>query len=485
MSRRLVTAFAVMVGVTIQPLMVRGWDASSRYESKGEVWANTPEQLAKLAWDTMDTIMQQDVEPPARQAMMLGAIKGLAQGGKQQVPHDLSERISGITAFKGFEALVKEYWPKAADAGVQRESQKKMMEGLLAAVSADTALLSSTALKVQNSVSASRYVGIGIQYDFNPEEKLEQVVTPFRGGPAHRAGLKPGDLFLEVDGRPTAGVDLETLASWVRGPEGTPVTVTVRQPKSQDKRTYRIIRGVIPIETVHGYRRAADGWNYQIEAGVGYIFVNALHSSTLHELRQVDEKLKNEGLHALIIDLRNTNAGNAPHQAELIGDSLGGGGTLWRSSDAQGKTHDCTSSRECLFRDWPLAVLVNEEVIDPMTMALAAALHDTRRAIIIGTAPKAEGYIKTAIDLPNGIGGAMVRTATLQRAVEKLGWPLRPDYPVTTSSRQRGAIDEWLAQKEFTELPAGSTDEAPPDPQLQKAVTLLKKSLEQMAHAAK
>jgi carboxyl-terminal processing protease len=485
MSWRFVKAFAVMVGLTMQPFLLRGSDAPPRYETKGELWASTSGQLAKLAWDTMDTIKRKDVDPPARQAMMLGAIKGLAQGGKQQVPHDLSERISGITTFDGFEALVKEYWPKAVDAAVRRESEKKMMDGLLAAVSADTVLLSSTALKVQNSVSASRYVGIGVQYDFNPEEKLEQVVTPFRGGPAHRAGLKPGDLFLEVDGRSTAGIDLETLATWVRGPEGTPVTVTVRQPKSQDKRTYRIIRGVIPIETVHGYRRAPDGWNYQVGAGIGYVFVNALHSSTLHELRQVDEKLRSEGLHALVIDLRYAGSGNAPHQAELIGDSLGGGGTLWRSSDAQGKTHDCTSSRECLFRDWPLAVLVNEEVSDPMAMALAAALHDARRAIIIGTVPKAEGYVKTAIDLPNGIGGAMVRTARLERADPKLGWPLRPDYPVTTSSRQRGAIEEWLAQKEFTELPAGSTDEAPPDPQLQKAVTLLKKSLNQMAHAAK
>src|SRR5262249_18396340 len=158
-----------------------------------------------------------------------------------------------------------------------------------------------------------------------------------------------------------------------------------------------------------------------------------------------------------------------PHQAELIGDSLGGGGTVWRSSDAEGKTRDCTSSRECLFRDQPLAVLVNEEVTDPMTMALAAALHDNRRAVIIGTAPKAETYVTRAIDLPNGIGGAMVRTARLERADSKLGWPLRPDYPVTTSSKQRGAIEEWLTQKEFTELPAGTTDEAPPDPQLQKA----------------
>jgi carboxyl-terminal processing protease len=485
MSRRFVTAFAVMACFTTVPFTVQGSDASSRYESKSELWANSPEQLARLAWDTIDVIMRQDVDPPARQTMMLGAIKGLAKGGKHQVGHDLSERISGIATFASFEALVKEYWPKSPDAALQREAQKKMMDGLLAAVSPDTTLLSSTALKVQNSVSASRYVGIGIQYDFNPEEKLEQVTTPFRGGPAHRAGLKPGDLFLEVDGRSTAGVDLETLASWVRGPEGTPVTVTVRQPKSKDKRTYRIIRGVIPIETVHGYRLAPEGWHYEVDPGVGYIFVNALNASTLHELRQADEKLKNEGLHALIIDLRYAGPGNAPHQAELVGDSLGGGGTLWRSCDAQGKTRDSTSSRECLFRDMPLAVLVNEEVTDPMMMALAAALRDNRHASIIGITPKAEGYIKTAIDLPNGIGGAMLRTARLERADPKLGWPLQPDYPVTASSKQRGAVEEWLAQKEFTELPAGSTNEAPPDPQLLKAVTLLKKFLEQMAHAAK
>src|SRR5262249_45337811 len=148
---------------------------------------------------------------------------------------------------------------------------------------------------------------------------------------------------------------------------------------SRQERTMRIVRGLIPIETVRGFQLGRDDqWDYLIDSGsgIGYIFISAIHSSTLHELRQAESKLKAQGARALVIDLRFANGDTPMHQAEMVGDSLVGGGTMWRTDDVDGHTQEYHSSRECLFRDWPLAILINQELTDPMTQALAAALRD-------------------------------------------------------------------------------------------------------------
>jgi carboxyl-terminal processing protease len=318
-------------------------------------------------------------------------------------------------------------------------------------------------------------------YQQDAETHMPQFVTPFRRGPAHRAGIKPGDLLVKVDGKSTKGISLEDTANWVRGPEGTPVSVVVRQPKSTEERTYQIVRGVIPIETVVGYRRAGGDldWHYEIDpsAPIGYIAVTALHSSTPHELRQAEGRLKAERARALVIDLRFAGAATPLHQAEMVGENLVGGGLMWRVHDAQDQVKEVRSSRECLFRDWPMVILIGEETVDPMAKALAAALHDNGRAVLVGETPKMDEYLKTQLDLPGDLGGVMLRTARLERPARDHGWPLEPDHTVPSTSVQRATIEKWLNDKNLVELPAGMTDQPPEDPQLARAVEILKADL--------
>jgi carboxyl-terminal processing protease len=443
---------------------------------------DSAEEASKLAWSIMDVILARHIDPPTRQEMMLGAARGLVNLHRGGPPARLGRQISGMTTYEQFQSLVKELWPKPSDKSPAATS-RAMVEGVLAAVAGNNGLMSPTLLRVESQVAASRYVGIGVQYSLNKEEDVPQVVTPFRGGPAHRAGVKPGDLLVSVDGKKTKGIGLEESASWVRGQEGKPVTIVFRQPKSTAERTLRIVRGVIPIETVLGYRREGDsGWRYRIDPsdGVGYIWINAIHSSTLHELRQVETKLRGEGIRALVIDLRYSAPGTQLHQAEMVGDSLVGGGLMWRMYEGGENPKEYRSSRECLFRDWPMAILLSEEINDPMIAALAAALADNGRAILVGEMAKAGPYVKTLLELGE-LGGTMLQTAKLERPTAERGWPPRPDQPVETTPLQRALIEKWLFEKELTELPKGVTDEPPVDPQLSKAVALLKRALEKKA----
>jgi hypothetical protein len=109
---------------------------------------------------------------------------------------------------------------------------------------------------------------------------------------------------------------------------------------------------------------------------------------------------------------------------------------------------------------------------------VAAALQDNGRAILVGEPTAADGYAATLVELPDQLGAIAVRTARLERAVKDRGWPVQPDHRVASSKAQREALANWLRYKGFPELPAGVDEKPPEDPQLARAVELLRKQMQ-------
>ena len=132
--------------------------------------------------------------------------------------------------------------------------------------------------------------------------------------------------------------------------------------------------------------------------------------------------------------------------------------------------------RDPLFRDWPIAVLVND-IEDNAQGAVLAALQDNRRAVLVGEPTKADGAIRRLFQLPNKDGNITVLTGQLERVDKARGWPVRPDRLVELSKDQRTAIEKWLMTKPLPVLPPGSDDRAPADPQFDAAVTVLRDAL--------
>jgi carboxyl-terminal processing protease len=339
--------------------------------------------------------------------------------------------------------------------------------------------VSPSEAKIAGQISGNRYIGIGIQIAQEPREKLPKIVTPIRGGPAHKGGMRAGDLILQVDGKDLRGVGLQKAIEWLRGEEGTSLTVVVQQPGGKP-RTLKLTRTVVPFEDVYGFRRAGDDWTFRVAADgktspVGYLAVRAVRSSTLHELRKLEPKLRAEGARALVLDFRFAAGGNLRH-ITLVADGLLDGGLLFRTRDAHGEGQEFTADRDCLFRDWPIVALVdgtNERGLS----ALLAALQDNGRAVLVGEPTKADGFGMSAVPLPDGQGMITVRSFRIERPDQKRGWPVRPDHEVRLSQGQRKAVHEWIQNKGLAELPPGVSDAPPEDPQLRRAVTLLERAL--------
>jgi C-terminal processing protease CtpA/Prc len=280
---------------------------------------------------------------------------------------------------------------------------------------------------------------------------------------------------------------LSKVVEHVQGEEGTKVSLTVRQPGENKTRLLPMVRSVIPFSSVHGYRRTGEeSWSFCCDSPlqICYLSIDDIKSSTLLELRKIEPLVRAEGAQALVLDLRFTRANDLRHAA-LIADGLLDGGILWRVRDSRGKIKEYKADRDCLFRDVPIVVLVGEYT-GSMAAIVAAALQDRGRAIIVGEMPKAELTVTSLVYLPEESGAVLLRTGRIERserpaaseqqrlaAAKGILWP---DHLVAIERKEVGAVTDWMHQQESPEPKADA--KPPSDPQLNKAIALLREALE-------
>ncbi len=447
---------------------------------------------ARQAWTITDLVLEQDIDPPARQQMLLQGLRSLLRQAKTKAPANLAERISTVTTLEQFTALLVDVWPREdrRDAGPTDQREHILFNGLLAwqTENPDRAFyLPPREAKRYEMIAGNRYVGTGIQIRKNDKEKLTQIVIPFPGGPARKAGARPGDLIVEVDGKSMEGVSLLKVVERLQGEEGTKVSMTVRQPGETATRLLPMVRSVIPFTSAHGYRRIGEeSWSFSTapSSAVRYLSLDEIKISTLLELRKIEPLLRSDGMKALVLDLRFTRGDDLRHAA-LVADGLIDGGVLWRVRDRLGRTKEYKADRDCLFREIPMVVLVGEYT-GSMAAIVAATLQDHGRAKIVGDMPKTELTVTSLVHLPEENGAVLLRTgrverierpdATEQHRLAAAAHRLLPDHVVAIERKSLIAIEQWMRQQESPEPKADA--KPPSDPQLEKAIVLLGEALE-------
>jgi carboxyl-terminal processing protease len=427
----------------------------------------------RLLWLATDLVLDHHVEPPARQQILLAGVKELLSKANKPIPADLSRRVSGVTTLEQFSVLVREIRPEKTDA----EAESAAVEAALTTVPGRAHLFSPEEVKSQNTIENNNYVGIGIQIKMHDKEKLAGVVIPFPGGPFRRAGGRTGDLFVEVNGASQAGHSLRDVVMALRGAEGSEVTTLVRQPGSTETRLLKMVREVIPFQSAVGFRRIGEeAFEFRPDQTVpaAYIRLEQLTSSTYHELRRLERLLNSQGNHALVLDLRRTQPGSIVHAAQ-VADAFLDGGLMWRVRDARGRVTEYKADRDCLFRDWPMVVLVDGTTVETPAV-IAAALQDRGRAILIGSPTAAGRTVKSLVTLPDGMGGVNMTTGTVERIKPALPPQLLPDHVVDLDTKRQEEMYAWHAGQISPEPPMAK---APEDPQLDKALDMLRDALKE------
>lgn len=457
----------------------------------------TAATAARNTWAITDTVLDKHIDPPSRQEMLLYGLRGFYHRAQKSPPTDLARRASSITTEAELSKLLGEAWPAKADETKAQELGEALLRGVLLPVHGHPHLYSARQYRAVEQVTNNRYEGTGIQVRMHAEEKLVQVMNTFPGGPARRAGMLANDLIEVVDDVATKGKTLQQVVELIQGSAGIPISIVVRQPGSTEKRTLKMVRDVVPFETVTGVRRTGETtWSYRIEPSepIAVLRIRSFTSSAVSELRRIEKRLQEDGCRALILDLRFANGGDA-HQATLVADTLLDGGTMWRVRDRQGQIRDYKADRDCLFRDWPMAVLVNEHTRGTGGDLVAMALQDAGRATIVGEPTRGDGLVKGFHEVGHGLGmlhvatGEVIRVPTghtpkvplePREATAPRLLAVHPHQVVKATGLQATTIEDWQRQQETGVAPEKSGPRPQDDP-MAKALEILKKAMKEQA----
>jgi carboxyl-terminal processing protease len=342
------------------------------------------------------------------------------------------------------------------------------LSGMLAALDAHSRYLDKDAMRDVVRENSGDYVGIGIEVE-SDRDRL-RVVAASDGSPAERAGVKPGDAIVAVDGTPVAGLAYDDVARRMHGAAGTIVAIGIARGDKVE--TLHVTRAELHNDTVH-VRIAAPGLAWIRVAEFG----GATAADLAAALKRLDGKDAPRGL---ILDLRNDPGGLVAAGVAVAGAFLPPGAALFSARGRVGGANatvtvdaryyrqpgqpDVLDGLPAWTRTVPLAVLVNGSSASAAEL-VTGALQDHHRATVIGTRTFGKGSIQSVVPLDGdtGIKFTVARYFTpAGHEIQARG--ITPDVVVAPAA---AANDELLLREAdlARHLPATQPADAPADAQ--------------------
>jgi carboxyl-terminal processing protease len=326
---------------------------------------------------------------------------GAAQRGAKKAPEAAQESGKAIEEVRA--KLLKHYVKPLDDKRLTRDAIRGMLKALQDPYSE---YLDQDELDRMERTFKGVSTGIGVQ--LRTTQGRPVVVSPLEDSPAFKAGLRPGDEIEAIDGKPVAGLEMAEVVKRILGPKGKAVKLRVVHPDGvvQD---VSIPRGEVRVRTVEGFLRGLDGrWQFLLNGPhkVGYLRIQHFAGKTPEEVREALAALKKEGMKGLILDLRSCPGGMLGQAVDVCRLLLDRGPIVTiRGPEDEEKTFG--SDGQDFQGDFPLVVLLNGQTASAAEI-VAGALHDRKRAVLVGSRSYGKGSVSAIFTLD--AGGALKLT---------------------------------------------------------------------------
>src|SRR6266478_4920282 len=239
-----------------------------------------------------------------------------------------------------------------------------------------------------------KYYGVGMTV--GPRNNKVIVIAPFVGTPAYRAGIRPGDIIVAVDGKPTDNMSTGDVADLLKGPKGTTVHITILREGSDKPLEFAVVRDEIP--------RYSVDLHFLIRPGIGYMHVTGFNETTEHEVADALDKMGD--LKGLILDLRQ-NPGGLLNEGVGVADKFLRKGQLIVSHHGRSSPEKrYTAAHGNGGKEYPLVVLVNRGTASAAEI-VAGAIQDHDRGLIAGETTFGKGLVQTVYPLSENTGLAL------------------------------------------------------------------------------
>ena len=384
----------------------------------------------------------------------LGFIVGFASQGKQS-----EDEYKYLRIFTDALRIIKENY-------VEQVSMKDLIYGALNGMTKSLDPFSSFFTPKQyesfRQETEGEFGGVGIEIGM--EKGRPVVISPIEGTPAFRAGIKPGDVILEINGEDTSNMSLIDVVQRIRGKVGTKVQLTIYRKGMEKPMKIELERALIKIESV----------KWTTLGDVGYIKLSQFNENVSVQVERALKELASQKVKGVILDLRNDPGGLLSEAVNVADLFLPEGRLVVYTRSRNGETQKYFARRKPVVPDeCPVIVLINKGSASASEI-VAGALQDYKRAVILGEKSFGKASVQNIIPLEDG--SALKLTVAhyytpLGRLIHNKG--IVPDVQVAMDENQEEALQEAIRQKRL-EGKNGLILLPEKDPQLSKAIELIR-----------
>ncbi len=300
-------------------------------------------------------------------------------------------------AASGFQ-LMQEAWDRIQESYVDRPAvdDQRLTYGAISGMvdalgdTGHSRFLSPQMLQEQHNFTSGEFEGIGAYVEMKDGRLV--IVAPMDGTPAQQAGLRPGDVVLQVDGETATGLPIDQVISRILGPAGTQVTLTVLTPDSGQTRDVTLARARIAMHNVV--------WQRLPGSDIAHLRIVAFSKGVTDDLKKALTEIQRQGLTGIVLDLR-SNPGGLLGEAVGVASQFLGSGNVLLEQDAQGNVKGVPVQDGGLALDTPLVVLINQGTASAAEI-VSGALQDAGRARLVGETTFGTGTVLNEFSLSDG-----------------------------------------------------------------------------------
>ncbi len=271
------------------------------------------------------------------------------------------------------------------------------IDGMLRTLDPHTSFLEPKEYADMQDRQKGSFYGLGILVTKRNDQVT--VITPLEGTPAARLGIRAGDVIAEVEGTATDDLTLDEVVKRLKGPKGTTVHIKIIRVGIKEPIPLTIVRAAIPTNSISNM--------LMLRPGIGYIRIKDFTATTVRELDEAIDKLKEQGMQKLVLDLRQ-NPGGLLDAAVGVADHFLDKGqmivyTKGRTTDS---AQDYVAPGKHQKLDMPLVVVVNRGSASASEI-VAGAIQDHDRGMVIGETSWGKGLVQSVYTLQYGAGLAL------------------------------------------------------------------------------
>lgn len=267
------------------------------------------------------------------------------------------------------------------------------IKGMMATLDPHSNFLPPEVFKDMKIDTSGKFGGLGIEIGI--KDGVLTIISPIEDTPAWRAGLKPLDRIVKINGESTKGLTLIEAVSKMRGKKGSKVIVSIYRRGFKKTKNVTVVRDIVKIRSVK---------SEMLEPGIGYVRLSSFNENAASDIKKAMMRIeKKKKLTGLVLDLRNNPGGLLDQAVEVSSLFLKEGvvvSTIGRDKDQKEVKH----VRKGYTRtEFPIAILVNSATASAAEI-VAGALQDHHRAVIMGEGTFGKGSVQTVIELGRDMG---------------------------------------------------------------------------------